>query len=68
MRPASLGERAILRVLVDRHPDAVPRDALTDETGYKRSTRDAYLQRLSAKQLVSEPSRGEVKASADLFT
>lgn len=62
------GECAILRVLVDRHPEAVEREALTDETGYKRSTRDAYLQRLSAKQLVSEPSRGEVKASEDLFS
>jgi uncharacterized protein len=61
------GERAILRVLVDRHPAAVLRDDLTVETGYKRSTRDAYLQRLSAKQLVSEPSRGEVMASRDLF-
>lgn len=61
------GERAILRVLVDRYPDAVPRDTLTDETEYKRSTRDAYLQRLAAKQLVAEPSRGEVRASEALF-
>lgn len=62
------GERAILRVLVDRYPAAVPRDNLTEETSYKRSTRDAYLQRLSAKQLVSEPSRGEVMASETLFS
>jgi hypothetical protein len=61
------GERAILRVLVERYPAAVPRDELTEETSYKRSTRDAYLQRLSAKQLVSEPSRGEVMASETLF-
>jgi len=61
------GERAILRVLVERYPDAVPRDALTDETNYKRSTRDAYLQRLSAKQLVIDAARGEVRASETLF-
>lgn len=61
------GERAILRVLVERYPEAIPRETLTDETNYKRSTRDAYLQRLSAKQLVTEPSRGEVVASATLF-
>jgi uncharacterized protein len=61
------GERAILKVLVDRYPDAVPRDVLSEETNYQRSSRDAYLQRLRAKQLIVEPSRGAVQASETLF-
>lgn len=62
------GERAILKVLVERHPSSVSRDVLTEETNYKRSTRDAYLQRLSAKQLISDSGRGEVKATEALFS
>lgn len=61
------GERKVLGVLIDRYPRPVPRIELDDETGYQRSSRDAYLQRLRAKQLISEPSRGEVRASDDLF-
>lgn len=61
------GERAILRVLVEHYPEPVQRDALTEATEYKRSTRDAYLQRLAAKQLVADVGRGEVRASETLF-
>jgi DNA-binding MarR family transcriptional regulator len=60
------GERKILAVLIDRYPNAVARDELDEATGYKRSSRDAYLQRLSARKLV-EAERGEVKASSLLF-
>lgn len=60
------GERAILRVLIERYPSAVPRDLLSSDTGYKRSTRNAYLQRLAARRLVD--NRGEnVTASEVLF-
>ena len=62
------GERKILEVLLDAHPKAVAREELGERTGFQRSTRDAYLQRMRAKQLVTEPSRGEVKASDNLFT
>lgn len=61
------GERAILKVLVEHYPDAVPRDELSESTNYKRSSRDTYLQRLAAKQLVTEPQRGFVSASETLF-
>ena len=60
------GERKILAVLIDRFPTAVAREELDEVTGYKRSSRDAYLQRLSARKLV-EGERGEVKASQILF-
>jgi DNA-binding MarR family transcriptional regulator len=60
------GEKKILAVLIDRYPNAVARDELDEATGYKRSSRDAYLRRLSARKLV-EAERGEVKASGILF-
>lgn len=61
------GERKILEVLLERGGDTMPRGDLDELTGYQRSSRDAYLQRLRAKQLISEPSRGEVCASENLF-
>jgi hypothetical protein len=61
------GERRILEVLIGRYPDAVDRDDLDESTGYKRSSRDTYLQRLSARQLVESVGRGSVRASSNLF-
>lgn len=62
------GESKILRILIDRNGQSVPRDELTELTGYKRSTRDAYLQRMTAKQLVNDSGRGQVAASETLFS
>ncbi|MBS1903500.1 MAG: hypothetical protein JSS75_07350 [Bacteroidetes bacterium] len=45
----------------------VTRDSLTAQTWYARSSRDAYLQRMSAKQIVVSEGRGSVKASDSLF-
>ena len=61
------GERRVLEVLIASYPDAVQRDALDEPTGYKRSSRDTYLQRLAARKLVANVGRGEVKASDNLF-
>jgi hypothetical protein len=61
------GERKILAILIERYPEPVPRADLDELTGYQRSSRDAYLQRMRAKQLFTEPSRGAVRASEDLF-
>jgi uncharacterized protein len=66
MRTLPEGERVILDVLAKRWPEFVDRDALDDATGYKRSSRDTYLQRLGARRLV-ETQRGQVKASDALF-
>lgn len=60
------GEAKILAELIAAYPDAVDRKALTEATGYKRSTLDAYIQRLASKELVM-PGRGEVSASENLF-
>lgn len=62
-----LGEKAVLECLIEAYPKPVARTILDEITGYKRSSRDAYLARLSAKELVSDSGRGEVKASDDLF-
>lgn len=61
------GERAILDVLIGTHPHATARSVIDEVTSYKRSSRDAYLQRLKARQLVDFIGRGEVKASDVLF-
>lgn len=61
------GERAILEVLISHYPVDIARSALDEHTEYKRSSRDAYLARLAAKQLVTEPERGTVRATDTLF-
>lgn len=61
------GERAIFEQVCAAYPDPVTGDALTDATSYKRSTRDAYVQRLAARKLVERVGRGEVRASEVLF-
>jgi hypothetical protein len=60
------GEFKVLDALAAAWPHAVDRDSLTESTGYKRSTRDAYIQRLGGKRLV-EVTEGGVKASDNLF-
>lgn len=60
------GERAILDALIAAYPNAVPRGDLDSSTGYKRSTRDAYIQRLNARRLVAIDGTS-VRASETLF-
>lgn len=61
------GERAILEIVITAGGESVSRDAISEATGYKRSSRDTYLQRLSARKLVESVGRGDVRASATLF-
>lgn len=61
------GEREILRLLIEADGEAVPRDDLGEAIGYKRSSRDTYLQRLAARKLVEVVGPGEVRASPMLF-
>lgn len=60
------GERRVLYLLIDAYPEDLPRTAIDEPTGYKRSTRDAYISRLLARELV-EVSDGGVRASDRLF-
>ena len=61
------GERKILGELIAAYPEPVERDRLDQATGYKRSSRDAYISRLSARRLVAIKGRGEIAASETLF-
>jgi uncharacterized protein len=60
------GERRILEIVVAKHPLAVDREVISEATGYARSSRDTYLQRLSARRLV-DSGRDGVRASEELF-
>lgn len=60
------GERGIFKLLIDSWPAPLAREAISDATGYKRSSRDTYLQKLGARQLIGSLG-GEVVASETLF-
>ena len=62
------GERKIFDVVTDYYPDPVTREQIDAHTSYKRSSRDAYIQRLKARELIKIIGRGEVIASAHLFS
>jgi len=61
------GERRLFDLILVEWPDGADREKLSRESGYKRSTRDSYLQRLSARKLIVA-NRGSVRASEALFT
>jgi hypothetical protein len=54
-------EWKILELLL-ANPGGLDREVVSDATGFKRSTRDAYLLRLAARELVVA-ERGAVKAA-----
>lgn len=58
------GESKILTVICHAYPRSIDRDSI--DVGYQKSSRDAYIQRLAAKKLVTA-DRGTVTASANLF-
>jgi len=58
------GEAKILQ-LAARSQRGVSRDEITEKLGFKRSTRDAYIQRLAQKLLVT--TDGHIKAVEALF-
>jgi len=60
------GERRILGHLIDVYPAGITGDELSDLTEYKRSSRNTYIQRLRARQLVVT-SGGLVQAADTLF-
>lgn len=61
------GEKKILNHLIGIYPNFCDRQTMDDATGYKRSSRDTYLQRLRSRQLI-EASGVMVRASERLFT
>ena len=61
------GERKVIALLIERYPDKILKEEIDQVTGYKRSSRDAYLYRLAAKNLVAEPESKYARASDILF-
>ncbi|KKM61085.1 hypothetical protein LCGC14_1535290, partial [marine sediment metagenome] len=61
------GERRILEIVIASWPGSAERSDIEEQTGYARSSRDAYIQRLKARRLVAITGPGEVCASENLF-
>jgi uncharacterized protein len=66
MRRLSGGEREILSLLMQIYPAKYSRDDISHAIGYKRSSRDTYIQRLQARRLI-DVDRDGIKASDVLF-
>lgn len=62
------GEAKILELVIKAYPSVVEREFISEMTGYARSSRDTYLQRLSSRRLVDASGRGAVRASENLFS
>jgi hypothetical protein len=61
-----VGEKSILQILIGAYPATVSRDTISEQTGYALSSRNTYLQRMSAREII-EVSGSEIKASDVLF-
>lgn len=59
------GEAAVLMALFDVYPEGMSREEISNATNYKRSTRDAYIQRLAVRELIEVG--GDIRASDELF-
>lgn len=66
LRELPEGERRVLEIVSGAYPDAVSRETISEKTGYARSSRDTYLQRLGARRLVGPVGRGEIRMSEEL--
>lgn len=60
------GERRILAELIAAWPEYLTRDELTERTGYSRATRNTYIQRMNAKEII-DVRGSDVFASERLF-
>lgn len=66
LRTLPAGEVKILSALLEAEGNELARDAITDITGYQRSTRDRYIQYLQVRKLV-ESDKGTVRLSSFLL-
>ena len=60
------GEATVLNAVLGAYPSPADRETISAITGYARSSRDTYIQRLAARKLV-EPNGQGVRAAAMLF-
>ncbi len=61
------GEKRIFQILVLSPRSEHSRDYISEATGYKRSSRDTYIQRLVSRKLVVSAPGGYVSAARELF-
>lgn len=61
------GERAIFEILLRAYPDDVDREEIDALTGYSRSTRNTYIQKMAAKELIQVTTPGRIKANDHLY-
>jgi hypothetical protein len=61
------GEQVVFEAVIREYPNEVRRDDLDERIGYKRSSRDTYIQRLQARELVVTTGRAAIKANPNLF-
>jgi hypothetical protein len=66
LRKLPEGERKIFEIVIQAYPQTVDREALDEPTGFKRSTRNRYLQYLIARRIV-DPAGGGVRAAKHFF-
>lgn len=66
LRELTGGERAIFEIVIKGCGEPVDREELSRVTGYQRSSRDTFIQRLAARELVIADRSG-VRASEELF-
>ncbi len=60
------GERSVLELVLNAHPGSVSRELISDETGYKSSTRNLYIQKLKSRKLIVQSGSG-LTAHAKLY-
>lgn len=60
------GQRRVLKVAIATYPKPVAHERIDEVTGYTRSTRNTFIQKLGARMLVKR-GRGEITASDELF-
>jgi len=66
MRTLPIGEKKILEVLLENYPGIVSREEISEQTGYKITSRNEYLRRLNTRRLVAIEG-ASVKAVDNLF-
>ncbi len=63
----SPGEREILEAVVAVFPNDIEREEISTTTEYQKSSRNTYIQKLCARELLKASGRGRVRASDLLF-
>ncbi len=67
LKKLPMGERRVLAVICEDYPAPIERDAISERTGYKKSSRDLFLQKLTSRGIVMPHNRGLVRAADQLF-